>query len=385
MRPNAMMAARHFLVIDASLGGACSAAGVCFDCVHRVWLHSARVLHVASPGSRTSGMNPMASRAPAVSLKPELFEGMRFDFNKGLNQKFSLTHSIFMGSVEVRSGARHKGALLSRPAAELHRSSTVSSHHTRSAIVGDRAFAQVPSQGAQTIKIPASSYEFGSILVDGPLLMIGKIFTDGRMTGEDCEHAPESGRTVPFSHSASVATNQLSPPLLTTTPTPSPHTHALSGRIKYDVTNDLSMKLQTQLTKEKGYSQVMLDVDAKGLDWQARSQAVLRAAQIPRQSTRFAWWHTFATRLHAARTVGSTPLRLNASPLPAPPLLNRRGSSRSATGPSTGSTTSRASRRRSRWAGRPSGSGRSASRESVSPRGTQPTSTWAPSRRAGDD
>lgn len=44
--------------------------------------------------------------------------------------------------------------------------------------------SQVPSQGAQTIKIPASSYEFGSILVDGPLLMIGKIFTDGRMTGE---------------------------------------------------------------------------------------------------------------------------------------------------------------------------------------------------------
>lgn len=28
----------------------------------------------------------------AVSLKPELFEGMRFDFTKGLNQKFSLSH-----------------------------------------------------------------------------------------------------------------------------------------------------------------------------------------------------------------------------------------------------------------------------------------------------
>jgi hypothetical protein len=38
-----------------------------------------------------------------VSLKPELFEGMRFDFNKGINQKFSLTHSVFMGSVEARS------------------------------------------------------------------------------------------------------------------------------------------------------------------------------------------------------------------------------------------------------------------------------------------
>ena len=27
-----------------------------------------------------------------VSLKPELFEGMRFDFNKGLSPKFSLSH-----------------------------------------------------------------------------------------------------------------------------------------------------------------------------------------------------------------------------------------------------------------------------------------------------
>ena len=28
----------------------------------------------------------------AVSLKPELFEGMRVDFTKGLNQRFSLSH-----------------------------------------------------------------------------------------------------------------------------------------------------------------------------------------------------------------------------------------------------------------------------------------------------
>lgn len=27
-----------------------------------------------------------------VSLKPELFEGMRFDFTKGLSPKFSLSH-----------------------------------------------------------------------------------------------------------------------------------------------------------------------------------------------------------------------------------------------------------------------------------------------------
>ena len=82
----------------------------------------------------------------------------------------------------------------------------------------------MPSQGAQTIKIPASSYEFGAILVDGPTMMIGKIFTDGRLT----------------------------------------------GRIKYDVSPDLSLKLQTQLTKEEGYSQAMLDIDSKGSDWQGQ-------------------------------------------------------------------------------------------------------------------
>lgn len=31
----------------------------------------------------------------AVSLKPELFEGLRFDFTKGLNQKFSLSHRCY--------------------------------------------------------------------------------------------------------------------------------------------------------------------------------------------------------------------------------------------------------------------------------------------------
>ena len=117
-----------------------------------------------------------------MALKPDLFEGLRFDFNKGVNNKFSLTHSVFAGSVEV------------------------------------------PSQGSQVIKVPSSSYEFGAILVDGRTLMIGKVFGDGRLT----------------------------------------------GRVKYDVTADTSVKLQTQLMREAGYSQVMVDVDTKGADWQAQ-------------------------------------------------------------------------------------------------------------------
>ncbi|KAK8648062.1 hypothetical protein V6N13_128824 [Hibiscus sabdariffa] len=31
-------------------------------------------------------------REALMSLKPETFEGLRFDFTKGLNQKFSLSH-----------------------------------------------------------------------------------------------------------------------------------------------------------------------------------------------------------------------------------------------------------------------------------------------------
>ena len=56
-------------------------------------------------GRRGAADQPSPPSLP-VSLKPELFEGMRFDFNKGINNKFSLTHSVFMGSVEARRRPR---------------------------------------------------------------------------------------------------------------------------------------------------------------------------------------------------------------------------------------------------------------------------------------
>lgn len=37
----------------------------------------------------------------------------------------------------------------------------------------------------------------------------------------------------------------------------------LTGRIKYDINDAMSLKLQTQLTQEKGYSQMMADLDVK--------------------------------------------------------------------------------------------------------------------------
>eukprot|EP00897_Mesotaenium_endlicherianum_P010612 jgi/Mesen1/957/ME000012S00504 len=79
-------------------------------------------------------------REALMSLKPELFEGLRFDFNKPLNPKFSLTHSLFMGSMEV------------------------------------------PSQGAHVLKIPSATYEFGANVLDPKMMLIGRVMTDGRLS-----------------------------------------------------------------------------------------------------------------------------------------------------------------------------------------------------------
>ncbi|GAA0140628.1 primary active transporter [Lithospermum erythrorhizon] len=78
-------------------------------------------------------------REAMMSLKPELFEGMRFDFTKGLNQRFSLSHSVFMGPTEI------------------------------------------PSQSTETIKIPTAHYEFGANFLDPKLMLFGRIMTDGRL------------------------------------------------------------------------------------------------------------------------------------------------------------------------------------------------------------
>ncbi|CAL5381839.1 unnamed protein product [Camellia sinensis] len=75
-------------------------------------------------------------REALMSFKPELFEGMRFDFTKGLNQKFSLSHSVFMGPTEI------------------------------------------PSQSSETIKIPTAHYEFGANFIDPKLILFGRILTD---------------------------------------------------------------------------------------------------------------------------------------------------------------------------------------------------------------
>lgn len=81
-------------------------------------------------------------REVMVSLKPELFEGLRFDLTKPLNHNFALSHSIFLGNVDV------------------------------------------PTANAQVVKMPISNYEFGANLVtNSGNLALGRITTDGRLTG----------------------------------------------------------------------------------------------------------------------------------------------------------------------------------------------------------
>ncbi|KAL6902001.1 hypothetical protein ACP4OV_004877 [Aristida adscensionis] len=123
-------------------------------------------------------------REALMSLKPELFEGLRFDFTKGLNQKFSLSHSVFMGSLEV------------------------------------------PSQSPDTIKVPTAHYEFGANFLDPKLMLIGRVMTDGR----------------------------------------------LNARVKCDLTENLTLKVNAQLTHEPHYSQGMFNFDYKGTDYRAQFQ-----------------------------------------------------------------------------------------------------------------
>ena len=44
----------------------------------------------------------------------------------------------------------------------------------------------------------------------------------------------------------------------------------LNARVKYDFNDACSVKMQTQLANEKSFSQVMMDMDLKGIDWQGQ-------------------------------------------------------------------------------------------------------------------
>ncbi|XP_010466172.1 PREDICTED: mitochondrial import receptor subunit TOM40-1 [Camelina sativa] len=123
-------------------------------------------------------------REAFMSLKADNFEGLRFDFTKALNQKFSLSHSVMMGPTEV------------------------------------------PSQSAETIKIPTAHYEFGANYFEPKLMLIGRVMTDGR----------------------------------------------LNARLKADLTDKLIVKANAQITNEPHLSHAMFNFDYMGSDYRAQLQ-----------------------------------------------------------------------------------------------------------------
>ncbi|KAJ0978073.1 hypothetical protein J5N97_013547 [Dioscorea zingiberensis] len=123
-------------------------------------------------------------REALMSLKAEYFEGLRFDLTKGLSKKFSLSHSVYMGAMEL------------------------------------------PSQSSDTIKVPTAHYEFGANFLDPKLMLVGRVLTDGR----------------------------------------------LNARVKCDLTDNLTLKINAQLTNEPHFSQGMFNFDYKGSDYRTQFQ-----------------------------------------------------------------------------------------------------------------
>lgn len=127
-----------------------------------------------------------SQREVMMALKPDCFEGLRFELTRPLNNNFFLTHSMFMGNIELPGGA---------------------------------------TGSKQTIKMPVGTYEFGAnLLSEKGHFALGRITTDGR----------------------------------------------LSGRLKYDFAEWLSSRVMMQLSNEAGQSQVMMDLDFKGKDWNSQ-------------------------------------------------------------------------------------------------------------------
>ncbi|XP_076957249.1 mitochondrial import receptor subunit TOM40-1-like [Bidens hawaiensis] len=122
-------------------------------------------------------------REAIMSLKAEHFEGMRFDFIKGLNQRFSVSHSILMGPTEI------------------------------------------PFQSAETIKVPTAHYDFGANFIDPRVIdTFWKVMTNGRV----------------------------------------------NGGVRCDLSENLTMRANAQLTSEPGMSHGLFNFDYKGSDYRSQ-------------------------------------------------------------------------------------------------------------------
>uniref|UniRef100_K3XS98 Uncharacterized protein n=1 Tax=Setaria italica TaxID=4555 RepID=K3XS98_SETIT len=84
----------------------------------------------------------------------------------------------------------------------------------------------VPAQGNEVIKIPTSNYEFGANFINPRMMLMGRVSHEGRE----------------------------------------------NIRVKYDITDNLAVKINAQLTSEPHYSQGMFNFDYKGKDFRTQIQ-----------------------------------------------------------------------------------------------------------------
>ncbi|MBA0649188.1 hypothetical protein Goklo_016779 [Gossypium klotzschianum] len=85
---------------------------------------------------------------------------------------------------------------------------------------------EIPSQSAETIKIPTAHYEFGANFIDPNLMLIGRVLTDGR----------------------------------------------LNARLKWDLSDNFTVKANAQLSNEPHMSHGMFNFDYKGKDFRSQFQ-----------------------------------------------------------------------------------------------------------------
>eukprot|EP01026_Neomeris_dumetosa_P081794 TRINITY_DN924_c0_g1_i1.p1 TRINITY_DN924_c0_g1~~TRINITY_DN924_c0_g1_i1.p1 ORF type:complete len:336 (-),score=44.69 TRINITY_DN924_c0_g1_i1:514-1521(-) len=119
------------------------------------------------------------TRESSTILKPDTFEGFRFNFTKPLNPNFFLTHAFNIGSVEM------------------------------------------PVMQKEVIKTPVGTYELGTAVAKEGFVATGRLYNDGKMV----------------------------------------------SRLKYDVNDWLSVRLQSQFGNEPANANMMLDVDVQGKAW----------------------------------------------------------------------------------------------------------------------
>lgn len=159
----------------------------------------------------------------AVSLKPDLFEGMRFDFTKGLNQKFFLTHRFLSSSCALM----HSSEILTLLFVYLSRLFWP----PISVFMGPTT---IPSQSPETIKIPTANYEFGATFIDHP--KVGSRHHDYLF-----KTSSESGGSIIFVFTVWGLIFQclLAGRVMTD--------GRLSARVKYDLSDNFTMKANAQV------------------------------------------------------------------------------------------------------------------------------------------